>query len=279
VYGYDFLNYDCVRIFFTGEQVCPDFDLADYAIGFEKLVFSDRYIRFPLYALNYSPEMLRNIEIHFNDLNFDDFKKRKFAVFTYSNPNPKTPRDLFFLNLNSAKNVISAGRHLNNNDLKLINKVDFEREFKFSIAFENVSYEGVVSEKLIDSFAATTIPVYFGATDVYDDFYSGSFINLHEYTSFTDAIEFILSLEYNTDLLFEMLKKPKFKDHVFSYENKLLDFLANIFKQGKEDAKRRPISQRVDKKIKELRVLSYYYRLINFKIIKLLRLFVKGLNK
>ena len=40
VFGWDFLNYyDCVRIFFSGENVRPDFNMCDYAIGFDYMEF------------------------------------------------------------------------------------------------------------------------------------------------------------------------------------------------------------------------------------------------
>ncbi|MFR8313282.1 MAG: hypothetical protein ACLVBP_13570 [Ruminococcus sp.] len=40
---------NAVRVFFTGENIAPDFQMCDYAIGFERLLFGDRYIRFPFY--------------------------------------------------------------------------------------------------------------------------------------------------------------------------------------------------------------------------------------
>ena len=40
---------DCVVFFVTGEDECPNFNLCDYALGFEHLEYGDRYLRFPLY--------------------------------------------------------------------------------------------------------------------------------------------------------------------------------------------------------------------------------------
>ena len=42
-----FLPDRCVKIFYTGENVCPDFNACDYAVGFEWLTFGDRYLRLP----------------------------------------------------------------------------------------------------------------------------------------------------------------------------------------------------------------------------------------
>ena len=44
---------NCVKIFYTQENLCPDFNYADYAIGFDNIEFEDRYLQFPIY---YIPE-------------------------------------------------------------------------------------------------------------------------------------------------------------------------------------------------------------------------------
>ena len=41
----------CVKIYFSGENDVPDFNLCDYAIAFHHITFEDRYFRFPLYTL------------------------------------------------------------------------------------------------------------------------------------------------------------------------------------------------------------------------------------
>ena len=45
VFGYEHTKYDCVRIFFTGECIVPDFNICDYAIGFDNITFGDRYTK------------------------------------------------------------------------------------------------------------------------------------------------------------------------------------------------------------------------------------------
>ena len=47
----DYLQYDGIRIYYTGECLCPDFNLFDYAIGYDYLDFGDRYLRMPNYFL------------------------------------------------------------------------------------------------------------------------------------------------------------------------------------------------------------------------------------
>lgn len=35
-------KYDCIKIFFTGEEQSPDFNIADYAVGYDDIRFGDR---------------------------------------------------------------------------------------------------------------------------------------------------------------------------------------------------------------------------------------------
>ena len=42
-------EYNCVRIIFIGENLRPDFNLFDYAIGFDDMRFGDRYLKCPIF--------------------------------------------------------------------------------------------------------------------------------------------------------------------------------------------------------------------------------------
>ena len=66
--------------------------------------------------------------------------------------------------------------------------------FKFSLALENSAFAGYVTEKIMDSFLARTIPVYWGAPDVALDFNRDAFINLADYPNFDAAIDFYVRL-------------------------------------------------------------------------------------
>ena len=142
-YGSNFLKYDCIRIFYTGENLVPDFNLCDYAIGFHKLNFSDRYIRYPNFAF---------IENQFAQLTGIDpkFKNTKeyFCNFIYANAEANPIRDQFFQELSKYKMVNSPGSHLNNTRFDIggrfsknwmYSKLDFQSKCKFTIAFENSS--------------------------------------------------------------------------------------------------------------------------------------------
>src|ERR1044072_2516175 len=48
-FGNAYLNFDCTRVFYTGENIRPNFNVCDYALGFDFLTFEDRYYRLPFY--------------------------------------------------------------------------------------------------------------------------------------------------------------------------------------------------------------------------------------
>ncbi|MDP2539286.1 glycosyltransferase family 10 [Helicobacter sp. faydin-H76] len=175
VFGYEHRKYDCIRIFFTGENICPDFNICDYAIGFNDIVFEDRYIRYPLYLLN-EKDMERAVKKH---IITDDImqNKTKFCNYIYSHSNSSKLREEFFdLLSNSYKKVDSAGIYRNNIgfSLPIINgdfsssKYEFMKNYKFTIAFENSSTNGYTTEKIIQAFGARTIPIYWGNPKISD---------------------------------------------------------------------------------------------------------------
>ena len=102
MFGHEHLKYNCIRIFFTGEDLCPDFNVCDYGIGFEYLTFGDRYFRLPLmyeprYYNDYINMMSRPTELD---------PKRDFCSFVYSNPKADSCRKEFFTKLSKYKHVL-----------------------------------------------------------------------------------------------------------------------------------------------------------------------------
>ena len=58
---------------------------------------------------------------------------------------------------------------------KVRNKIKFLSKYKFSIAMENSRGDGYLSEKIVQSFRAGTIPIYYG------DYLVDEFINPKTY--------------------------------------------------------------------------------------------------
>lgn len=239
-FGYDFLQYDCIKIFFTGENVRPDFNLCDYAIGFDYITFGDRYMRWPLYmTLQYRRDYLeaKTKHITYAGKKPSDYK---FCNFIYSNSLAISNRDELFEKLCEYKKVDSGGKHKNNIGGRVEDKFEFQKKYKFSIAYENSSTPGYTTEKIVQALAAGTIPIYWGNPEINKEINSGCFINAHMYRSITDLVAKIIEVDKDDSLYMQMLRTPAFTEtHVITYNDEnLLKWFENIFSQELEDASR-----------------------------------------
>lgn len=240
VFGDENLKYnDCIKIFYTGENFCPDFNLCDFAIGFEWLDFGDRYIRLPNYYDYKSENLLMMNRINFS---MDDFQKKEdFCCFVYSNSNADPFREKLFYALNSYKPVNSGGRYLNNIGRPIEDKLEFQRRSKFCIACENTSHPGYTTEKLLQAYSAHTIPIYWGDPMVSKVFNSKSFINCHEYSSIDDIVKKVKYLDENDDKYLDMIKEPPLLSDENCFEHKQIElqkFLYKIIEQPIMEARR-----------------------------------------
>lgn len=248
VYGNKHFAYEnCVKVQFTGENILPDFNLCDYAIGFHYLEFDDRYLRFPLYVLYQWHHAEHFIPVHgnLNDASFisENLVNRKFCNFVYSNRVYADPfRDAFFLELNKYKRVDSGGRHLNNIGGPIQNKLSFIKDYKFTIAFENSCVPGYTTEKLIEPILIKSMPVYYGDPLVDLDFNTDAFVIVKNPKKINEAIEEIISLDKNDELYINKLSLPPFKpgNEMKQWESKLLQFIGKIFEKPLAEARRRP---------------------------------------
>lgn len=209
VFGTDFLRYNCTRIFYTGENVRPDFNDCDWAFTFD-LLKHERHYRLPLYPLFGNvlkltlpqPSPLKTLN-----------EKTNFCNFIYSNSGPKLRRE-FFHKLNIIKRVDSAGRLYRNTDKKIKDKLSFIKSYKFTIAFENESYPGYTTEKIFEPMLVNSIPIYWGNPYINQEFNSKSFVNVHEFSSIDEVIEKVIELDNNDNKYLEMLAEPFFKNNI-----------------------------------------------------------------
>jgi hypothetical protein len=67
-------------------------------------------------------------------------------------------------------------------------------QYRFALCFENSVLKGWMTEKLFDSFFAGTIPVYWGAPDVYDWVPADCFIDMTRFRDFAELRRFLHAL-------------------------------------------------------------------------------------
>lgn len=226
-YGHEYRKYKCPRIFYTGENLTPDFNVYDYAIGFDRLDFGDRYLRVPIYYF------FSKIRTPMPALK-DPFN-RDFCSFLYSNGNYcNNIRKDFFKLLSKYKKVSSGGRLFNNTKEKVKDKIEYLSRFKFTIAFENSSSDGYITEKLYDAFMAHTIPIYWGDENACKDFNPEAFINVSDFSTLEDVVKKVAELDCDKEKYLKMLNTPFLNDGKYSdnlCDEKIISFFDEIFKQ------------------------------------------------
>ena len=213
--GLDFRKYRCRRVFFSGENRGPDFAECDFALTFD--FDSERNLRLPYYVVMAGDDLLKLCAARDGARLAAD--KTKFCNFIYSHFRSST-RNLFFRALHARKPVDAAGKLYNNAPAPSPRysanwreaKIEFMRDYKFSIAFENESWPGYTTEKIADAFLAGSVPIYYGDPKIVADFNPEAFVNCHDYRRWDDVVARVLQIDADDSLLARYLSASPFVD-------------------------------------------------------------------
>jgi hypothetical protein len=234
-HGRDFLRHAGTRLYYTGENTRPNFAECDYAISFD-LLDDPRHFRYPDYASYGDAGLLLQ-----DRSQATAGPERRFCNFIYSNWDAPE-RIRFCVELSRYRRIDALGDVLRNgppppsfagrHDQDWISsKVDLLRGYKFTIAFENESHPGYVTEKIFHSFLAGSIPIYWGNPRIELDFNPKAFINVQDYPSPADAIRAIREIDTNPQLHERMLREPCFPGNRLPdalQQGRLREFLAGV---------------------------------------------------
>ncbi len=141
-----------------------------------------------------------------------------FCCFIVSNPKCKERNKMFEM-LNKYKKVNSAGSYANNTHH--INYPWWSEQFieyismhKFMICFENTKMETYSTEKIVNTFLARTIPIYWATDHVHNIFNPESMIFLKDETeeSFQNVVNRVIELDNNDEKYLEFVNKPIFNE-------------------------------------------------------------------
>ena len=131
--------------------------------------------------------------------------------------------------LSKYKQVDSAGTFMNNvgRVVTEMEKVDFIKDYKFTIAFENCEYPGYTTEKLVQPMLAYSLPIYCGNPLIGKDFNTKSFLNYSDFSSEEELIARIIEIDQNEKLYIEYLQQP------YYHNNEVNEFInpENILRQ------------------------------------------------
>ena len=227
VFGNHHQSYRCTKIFYTGENVAPTLGYCQWSFSFD---YSNdpRNYRLPHYLLyDGYYELVRPKIID------ESFAKRKFCNFVASNGNC-SERNTFVQQLSKYKKVDSGGRWMNNIGYAVDDKLKFQSEYKFSIAFENNAYRpqhpGYTTEKIMQPMTVNSIPVYWGNPLIGKEFNTKSFVNFYDFENMGNMIEYIIELDNNNDKYLEMLKTDWLPGNIIPEENKIENIKSFLYK-------------------------------------------------
>lgn len=239
--GSKVLRTNGIRIFVTGENITPDFNISDYAIGFDYIHYLDRYIRIPLYF--FYEKAYQSLLMPRKDPKMVLNQKKGFCSYVMSNTKNSSKERLLIHDAIAEYKMISNGGRWNNNvGGKVRNKINFQAKYKFALAIENSSSMGYCTEKFVQAAQSDCIPIYWGDPTINQQFNPKSFVNVHDYSSLEDLKKAIMNIDSNDEKYFEMLNQPwviNNINHHFNLDRQLYLFLKNIFDQPLEAAYRR----------------------------------------
>jgi len=169
IFGNEHRMYNCKKIFFSGENLRPNYDECDYSITYDFDDYGGKNVRIPLWV-HYidwfrvgsydNPEYLIPEEYLYTENKFSIKPKSKFCSAVYSNP---------IGNRNEVSNILSSYKMVERfgkvHDNKLPDgeryKMDIISDYKFNICFENSIHPGYYTEKLLHAKVAGCIPIYY----------------------------------------------------------------------------------------------------------------------
>lgn len=223
-----------VRVFVTGENVEPDMQKCDFAISHSAMIEHSNHLRLPMWSFpGYKPEYL----IKETDKDWEEVleNKRHFCNFVYSHD--VTFRNRIFSYFDEYKEVDSAGRSMNNMDGWCIEKgydakLEFLKQYKFTLAVENTVWPGYQTEKLIHPMLIDSIPIYVGDPLASTVFNPSSYVDFTQFTTVREMREYVIELDNDRYLYLDALSSENYRGNVlpeFAQTEKVRNFFNQIF--------------------------------------------------
>ena len=139
------------------------------------------------------------------------FEKKKFCTMVIGKHKSKHPNQLYtarekiisFFETKPEKEFDFYGRGWDKTHSSyrgaVENKLDTIKNYRFSICFENMhDVKGYITEKIFDCFAAGSIPVYWGASNIEEYIPKECFIDFRKFASFEELYQFLKSMKKET---------------------------------------------------------------------------------
>lgn len=226
-FGWEHIYYnDPLKVFWSPENVYPDFNDCNYALSHLRDRISGRNIWYPYWLKAIEPSFW--YQSWLGEQNPEDIEqlfplpkdpeKRPFASFIASSSELYGARyreEFVKYLMEKYKHVDCPGKILHNIEIPeleprdgswLPSKRSYIGRYKFNIAFENSNTDGYITEKLADCFMANTVPIYWGSEGNIDPFPREAVICANDYTDFDSLLARIKEVDENDDLYLAMLR-------------------------------------------------------------------------
>tara|TARA_R110000822_G_scaffold161129_2_gene301452 strand:- start:242 stop:1162 length:921 start_codon:yes stop_codon:yes gene_type:complete len=96
-------------------------------------------------------------------------------------------------------------------------KMNFIKDFKFHMCYENADVLGYVTEKIIHPMFDGVIPVYWGTEDVKKEFNPDRFVYAGDYSSVEEVYQRVVQIHSNDELFYEIQSQPRFINNKIPY--------------------------------------------------------------
>jgi hypothetical protein len=217
------------RFLYLGENVRPDYSHADYSLTFDMSDYSGRNIYMPLWVLRsnkYAPSNPGYLPYSPKELE----SKRpvngggKAVVYIGNNSTPARIEAIHTL-----KQLGWIVECYGSQSRPVDNKIAALSNSRFNLCFENSYTPGYVTEKLIDSFLAASIPIYWGGAPL-SIFNRLSYFNCDPYLSISHNIRHFSDSHYvHLNVLPPLLHENGFNKVEASALSSLSKILLDLF--------------------------------------------------
>lgn len=214
---------DCKKIFYTGENVRPNFNRCDYSLTFDFDDYGGKNFRLPLWYLyidwfnvgSYgNPDWLIPESYLYEENEFTRKEKNKFCSIVYGSPHQSRINAVKNISRNYKQVEVFGKANPNYNLPDGENyKMDLISNYKFSLCYENSVTPGYHTEKLLHGKIAGNIPIYYGDKTISEDFNPDSFINTCGMSD-EELVETIREIDSDNELYIEIRKQNLFRKKI-----------------------------------------------------------------
>lgn len=211
---------NCLKIFYTGENIQPNYSECHASITFEPESYGGKNLRLPLWHLyidwfgaeSYgAPEWLVPPDLIFGQSTspFDVGSDKRFCAIVYGKPIKSRLHAISNLSRYRAVDIFGKANLATPIKDGEFAKLETLSNYRFSLCYENSISPGYQTEKLLHGKVAGTIPIYYGHESVKTDFNPNCFIYAPSYTD-DELLDCIRAIDSNPSLYTAISEEPLF---------------------------------------------------------------------